>query len=200
MYNVYSIQSCIRQYKELVLCRVLKFLHKCILLLIINFSCNAEIEKAKNLTDNKNYPIEKSKNVDIIYSETAKIQVRIKAKEMKRFIKPENYIEFPEGIKLEFYNDSGNLEATLNANYAKYIQDKNIMKAENNVVLSNLKGEKLESEELIWDQNKHKIFSNSFVKITTQEEIIMGNGFESNEDFSKYKIKKIKGVININEN
>ena len=38
-----------------------------------------------------------------------------------------------------------------------------------------------------------------FVKITTEDEIIMGEGFESNQSFTKFKIKKIKGTISLDE-
>ena len=34
-----------------------------------------------------------------------------------------------------------------------------------------------------------------FVKITTKDEVIYGQGLEANQDFSKYTIKKIRGTI-----
>ena len=69
------------------------------------------------------------------------------------------------------------------------------MEAKNNVVIVNAEGEQLNTEHLIWDRKKRIIYSNVFVKITTEDEIIMGEGFESNEQFSKYKILKPKGTI-----
>lgn len=39
------------------------------------------------------------------------------------------------------------------------------------------------------------ITSNAFVRIKKKREILYGEGFESNDDFSKYKIFKIKGTI-----
>jgi hypothetical protein len=57
----------------------------------------------------------------------------------------------------------------------------------------------LNAEELIWDQNKKKIYSDKFVKVTTEDEIMFGNGFESNEDFSEYKVKKLTGQLKIDK-
>jgi len=37
------------------------------------------------------------------------------------------------------------------------------------------------------------------VKITTADEVIYGDGLESNQDFTKYKIKNIKGTIHLKE-
>ena len=69
------------------------------------------------------------------------------------------------------------------------------MEAMNDVVITNAEGEKLNTEHLIWDRKAQRIYSEVFVKITTEDEIIMGEGFESNETFSKYKILKPKGTI-----
>jgi len=52
---------------------------------------------------------------------------------------------------------------------------------------------------LIWLQDSSKIYTDEFVKITTADEIIMGEGMEANQDFTKWKIHKIKGIINIKE-
>ena len=38
------------------------------------------------------------------------------------------------------------------------------------------------------------------VTITTADEIIFGEGFESSSDFSSYKIKNVRGSINIDSN
>ena len=56
-------------------------------------------------------------------------------------------------------------------------------------------GEKLNTEHLIWLQEEERIYSEVFVKITTEDEIIMGDGFESNESFTNFKITHITGTI-----
>jgi hypothetical protein len=69
------------------------------------------------------------------------------------------------------------------------------MEARNDVVLINKLGEKLNTEHLIWNPKKEIIYSEEFVKITTAVEIIWGEGFESNQSFTNFKIKQIKGTI-----
>ena len=61
----------------------------------------------------------------------------------------------------------------------------------------NQKGEILNTDELIWDEDKKIIYSNSFVKITTPDEIIYGNGMTANENFTDYVIKHITGTIRV---
>ncbi len=103
----------------------------------------------------------------------------------------------PSGLHLQFYSDSMKVQSDLTAGYGISYDKSDQMIARNNVVVNNIYGEKLETEELIWDQNTEKISSEKFVKITTRDEIIFGDGFESNDDLSNYKIKKIRGTLQV---
>ena len=69
------------------------------------------------------------------------------------------------------------------------------MVVKNNVVIRNINGDILETDLLNWDENKQEIYTDDFVKITTKSEVIYGQGFVSNQNFSKYTIKNIKGTI-----
>ena len=71
---------------------------------------------------------------------------------------------------------------------------KNIMIVSENVVLES-NDNKLETEELVWDQYTDKIYTNLNVKITTSNEVIFGEGFISNPDFTEYSISKIHGYL-----
>jgi LPS export ABC transporter protein LptC len=105
------------------------------------------------------------------------------------------YTEMPSGVNIVFYDRMAMVSSTLSAEYGKNEEKKELMYARGNVKLSNIKDENLYAEELYWNQKTKKIYSDKFVKIITPKETIYGQGFESNEDFSNYSIKKIKGVI-----
>jgi hypothetical protein len=62
-------------------------------------------------------------------------------------------------------------------------------------VVINKEGEVLNTDQLFWDERLKIIYSNAFVKITRPNEVIMGEGFEADETFSRWKIKKIQGTI-----
>jgi hypothetical protein len=64
----------------------------------------------------------------------------------------------------------------------------------------NEKNEQLNTEHLVWDEQKGLIYSDKFVKINTGKEILMGEGMESDERFNRWKIKRPKGSITIKEN
>nr|MBP6335704.1 LPS export ABC transporter periplasmic protein LptC [Bacteroidia bacterium] len=91
------------------------------------------------------------------------------------------------------------VKSRMDADYGVRYEKEQKMEARKNVVVVNERGEQLNTEHLVWDEKRQKLTSDQFVKITTKDEIIYGNGFEANQDFSKYKIFNIKGTISIND-
>lgn len=166
---------------------------------IICFGCENDIKEVEQLTKVENVPLKKGKNVELIYSEDAAVKIKVSAPKMEEYANEEPYLEMSEGIKVVFYDSLKQVNTTLTANYAIHRIAKNIMEAKNDVVVVNEKGEQLNTEHLVWSQDSAKIYSDEFVKITTTDEILMGEGFEANEDFTKWKIHKIKGTINLKE-
>ena len=104
-----------------------------------------------------------------------------------------------EGVEVEIYDSAKNVTSRLTSNYAIDSTYAKKMEARSNVVVVNEKGETLETEELKWNQKTERITSDVFVKITTSDQIIMGEGLESNQDFTEYRIMKTTGTININD-
>lgn len=168
-----------------------------LLVALIISSCENDIEKVKIIASKNELPIESTVNATLIYSDSARLQVKLKAPQLDRFTGERPYIELPKGVELEFYEGGKEVSSRLTANYAISYEEEGIMEAKGNVILINEMGEQLNTEHLIWDEKTGMIHSEEFVKITTADEIIMGEGFESNQSFTKFKIKKIKGTINI---
>ena len=174
------------------------FLIVCMLGLFFQ-SCENDIEQVNLITSSKKLPSESGKNVLIVYSDSARIKMKLNAPKLDHFDGENSFVEFPKGVNVFFYNDKNQMESNLKANYAIRYEKTNMIEAKNNVIVINNKGEKLNTEHLFWDEKKEQIFSDVFVKITTKDEIIMGEGLESNQDFSKYKFKKIKGTISVKQ-
>lgn len=137
--------------------------------------------------------MEGGKDVEIVYSESGNIKARIIAPSMTRKAGEDPHTEFPDGLTVYNYDENMELDSKLTANYGIMRDAKDEIMVRDDVVLVNDEGEKLNSEELIWDKKAKRIHSDKFVKITTPDEIIVGTGFEADEDFSEYTIKKITG-------
>ncbi len=151
------------------------------------------------LTMNDNSPYESGKNIEILYTINGKPDMMLKSPLVNKYAENDkpSHIELPNGVEINFFDSLKQVKSYLTANYAIDWENKRIMEAKNNVIVVNDKGEKLNTEHLIWDQNKKKIYGDKFVKITTKDEILFGEGMEADEKFDKWVIKKPKGILNI---
>ncbi len=158
------------------------------------------MQEARLVVSRANVNIEKGKEVEINYSDKGIVRIKAIAPTATRFNNSRPYLEFSDGIKILFYNADRNVESTLTAKYATAYENSHSMTARDSVVVINNKGETLNTDELIWDEDKKIIYSNSFVKIRTPDEIIYGNGMTANENFTGYVIKNITGTIKVKSN
>ncbi|MCX6256637.1 MAG: LPS export ABC transporter periplasmic protein LptC, partial [Bacteroidia bacterium] len=98
-----------------------------------------------------------------------------------------------------FYNPDKSVQSTLTAGHAIYKEKLELWEASENVVVVNQNGDIINSEKMFWDRKKGKIYSDEFVKITTKDEIIYGNGFEAGQSLNNWVIKQITGTVNLKE-
>jgi LPS export ABC transporter protein LptC len=163
-------------------------------------SCENDLQKVNEVSSQKESLRETGKEVTAYYSDFGKVKAKLQAPVMNHINDPKNpYTELPSTLQLTFYNENLVPQSELTAGYGITYDKSSQMIARHNVVVINSSGEKLETEELVWDQKTEKISSEKFVKITTRDEIIFGDGFESNQDISNYKIKKIRGVMQLKD-
>jgi len=108
--------------------------------------------------------------------------------------------EFPNGVYMEFFDESGKLESTLQANHAFFFKKDNQWRGRGNVEVKNVeKSEQLNTEELFWNPKEKKIFTEKFVTIRQQGDVIYGEGLEANQDLTDYIIKKPAGEFEVKE-
>ena len=154
-------------------------------------SCKNDVQEVMTATEKTELPLRIQYGIHYEYSDSARKKLDIKAPEaVDHSEKKEPYQEFPQGMEVTFYDKKGVQEAFIKSNYAKHLIDKNIWEARGDVLVKNNKNEQLNSEELIWDEKKKIIYSEQFVKITTDESIIMGKGFEADQSFETWQIFK----------
>ena len=143
--------------------------------------------------------IERTRNVDILYSDSSRVRVRITSDLMLR--NPDKYTpyqEFPEGIYVEFYDDERQVVAWLTANYAIRRDKENKVIARSHVILKNREDQKLETPELIWDEQSETVYSDKFVKITEPNgDVTVGFGFRSDQNFRSFEILSVESVKDI---
>ena len=165
------------------------------------FSCTNDINQINFPVDLSTLPSQSAKNIEILYSDSARIKLKIEAPVLERYTNDkEPYLEFPEGIFVQFYDQNKVVESSLKSNYAIFYENTDTWEAKEDVVVINKeKGETINTELLIWDRKKEKLYSDKFVKITRPDEILWGEGFEADQNFNNYTLHKFGGEINLKE-
>ena len=161
------------------------------------FSCQNNPDLVNDLFQTKAFPVEVISKSKMIHTEDGEIKLEIIANKIERFVGDSARLSFSNGFNVTFYNRSGNVTSNLFAKNAFVDEKNNLMTARDSVVLKSKK-KKLETELLIWDEKKEKIYTNNDVIITTDNEVIYAKGFESDPNFSDYTLKKISGKMYIN--
>ena len=163
-------------------------------LLFFLFSCGTGVNEIEQDLDEEQVNYEEALDVNMIYSDSAIIRVEVSGPRMLRYLDRDNpRQEFPDGIKVVFYNASNRVSSTMTADLSTRYDKTNEIHVRNNVVWESFGGEQLETEELIWQERKEKVYSNRFVQIKKPDEVIYGYGFEANQEFTEWTINAVEG-------
>lgn len=157
-------------------------------------------DKKEDMADMPLYegPIMEVKDVITLFSDSAKVRIRLEAKVQLEFENGNS--EFPEGVYIEFFEKDGVKSSTLRADRGEKDAKEKLYRAEGNVVvISLLDGDELNTEELFWDPVKEKIFTEKFVTIKSDGEIHTGEGMTAAQDFSSYSISRPTGTLTIDD-
>lgn len=106
---------------------------------------------------------------------------------------------FPEGFYVEQFDSLYNKDASVKADTAYHYYKKELWELIGNVKVTSLKGEDFETEHLFWDRKSEKIYSDKYIRIETDDKIITGIGFESNQTMTKYDVFNSQGVFPVRE-
>jgi LPS export ABC transporter protein LptC len=165
-------------------------------------ACKNDLRDVMALPKNKLSPSQVGDSITMLYTDSAQLKIMVKANRMLIFSNnvSEPFTILPNGVYVTFFDQDEKVSATMRARYGIRYDRSRKMEAKYAVEVVNKNGEKLETEKLIWDEASERIYTDAFVKISTGKEIIMGEGMESNQDFTKYEIKKVTGQFNISTN
>lgn len=173
-----------------------------IVLCVVVVACGrGEVKhRAEAVVDRKTMPVLSALDVTTLISDSGVTRYRIKTQTWLVFDKADTpYWEFPDGIYLEKFNTNLEADATVEADYAYYNEPAQRWTLRGNVKALNLEGEQFETPLLYWDQKSESVYSDSSIVITREASIIVGVGFRSNQEMTKYTILKPKGVFPFEE-
>lgn len=110
------------------------------------------------------------------------------------------YRTFPEGLRVEHYDEQGRL-STIEADYAIIYAQTNVFDLQGHVVMETHDGKRLVADQLFWDRNNDWIFTEGRFTLTNPEEgtVLNGTGMDFNRDFSYFNAHQTGGQMEVPE-
>ncbi len=172
-----------------------------ILPLLALLSCKNDLDELASIEIDARSPDRITTQAEYYYSDSGHVRNRLRAGRVEEYL-PQNdeHTDFFQGVELTFFDATGQPGSRLTAERGRMDPKRHRMQVDEHVVFTNVRGERLETEQLIWDQDSDRVFTDKPVRITRAQDIIYGQGLDANQDFSRYTIRRITGTIFVAEN
>jgi LPS export ABC transporter protein LptC len=165
---------------------------------ILFYACEDNIDQIKAFSSPENLPVQEAIDFETLSTDSGLIRNLMRAPLLLQFENEgKSFYEFPKGIEILKYDVNKVVVSSIRADYAKQFPKEGKWEAKNNVVLTNAAGDSLKTEHLILEEKSQKIYTDEFVKIIREDQVITGVGLVSNQDMSNWKIKNPKGTLYI---
>lgn len=106
--------------------------------------------------------------------------------------------EFPQGMEVVGFDSIGRPSSKVTADYALHWTARDLWELKGNVFVEGEEGQRLYTQQLTWDRKIAKIYSNVDSKVEEGEDVFIGEGFEANDDFSRWTFRRLKGTVGVN--
>ena len=145
-------------------------------------------------------PIMSTMGVESYVSDSGVIRYKIISEEWLIYDKKKpSYWAFEKGIYLEQFDEEFNAEATIKSDTAYYFDKKKLWELRGNIHIENKDNEKFDTQLLFWDEQRQKVYSDKKIRIEQADKVIIGYGFESNQQLTDYVIHDTEGIFYIEE-
>lgn len=140
-------------------------------------------------------PLQVVEGMELRESESGRLRWRLVADSALTFAGDEGTLL--RGVQVEFYSEGGDsVESTLTSLEGEVDQRRGNLFARGNVIIVTAEGHRLETEELRWDNERGKVVSNSFVRLTKGSSVITGVGIETDAELRSYVIQsRVEGAL-----
>jgi LPS export ABC transporter protein LptC len=170
----------------------------CVFCSLLWVACENDLNRIRDLQKDL-LSVDAVTKVESYYSQSGKVQARLTAPYMLRYYDSMPRVEFPRSLHVDFYDDSLNIESYLDARKGNYYEQLNRVILTDSVIVIRVNGDTLKTKELFWEQNQHRLFTNSNVEIRQKTKTIFGKGFESDEALRNFRIDTITGILLVGE-
>ncbi len=151
-------------------------------------------------TNPEKVPTMTSRDVETVISDSGHTRYRIVTKLWNMYEEAAlPHWTFPKGVTCEELDNRFNMVSSIKCDSAYFDKNKALWTLTGNVRITNVTGDIVLTDQLMWDQQAHKLFSDAFIHIEKQGRIIEGYGYESNERLTTYQLRQVEAIFPIDE-
>jgi|TARA_B100001175_G_scaffold193628_1_gene164245 LPS export ABC transporter protein LptC len=171
-----------------------------IFILIFLLSCEDNFQEIQNINSKNILPIGITENLKLIYTDSAKVKAILYSSLNKDFTNQSfPYSEFPEGLKITFYDNDLN-ETIVTSDYAITYNKTNIVNLIGNVVINNFDGSELKTKQLYWDPEQEWLFTEEKFSFKNIDYDILASRLDANRSFTIFNTGKLDGKVLVEDN
>ncbi len=139
--------------------------------------------------DFEQVPVQVVHDMRMLQSGKGEAVMRMSAPVMQRFSfykdsMQQSYELYTDGFHVDAYTDDGQLETTIDSDMARHIttEGRESWSAFGNVVVTNhIKGERMETDTIYWNKVEKKIYTDCYVRLTSDSGLMQGYGMTSDD-------------------
>ena len=104
----------------------------------------------------------------------------------------------PEGVYIEFYEAGKRISVIGRANSAYFFAEEDVYAFRGDVEFKSLPNKRqLNTEELHFNPQTQTFYTDKFIRIETEDQMLTGKGLTAKKDFSYYHISDPQGLLNV---
>ena len=161
--------------------------------------CEDNTTALKEINSDRQDPIGTALNIRMVYTDSIKVQAILTAPKHIDYTNLEfRYAEFPEGLKVIFFDDQGNENEVL-ADYGILYNDTKLIDLQGNVQLKSHEGSVLTTQQLFWDAENEWLFTEQPFKFKDKDYDFDAIRLDTNKDFTKFQTGNLIGTVAVSE-
>jgi len=165
----------------------------------MSVSCQNDLDQVAAVEVQQTAPDRVTTDAEYFFTDSGRVRNRLRAGRIAEWSAEPKRTELSNGLELVFFDSSGAQQSILTARRGVLMPAEKRMEVSDQVVFVNDKGERMETEQLTWDQDSGRVFTDRAVRIQRGGDIIHGEGLTAKEDFSRYTIRRITGTLYVAE-
>lgn len=144
---------------------------------------------------------EEAIDIESTLSQDGKMKAKLKAPLMLRVSADTLYVEFPNTLHVDFYDDSTKIETWLDSRYGKYFESLGKVYLRDSVIVITIKGDTLKSPDLWWDQNSKLFYTDKYAVYHGIGKVIHGGkGLVATQDLNSIIFNDPTGTMQTSQN